>query len=1100
MSRLDPVVTDVNTRPTTDLTGILKWKDGSQYFFDNTGAVYRIQDRVGNFLAIYRNSKGYPVDIRQPSGRTVHLTYTTGTSVLLSSVTLPLGRTWQFSYDNSSPPRLTRVTDPTGAHMDYTWTSFVRSDGLTLPLVQTCSDRLGNTKVVNSYDGQGRVVAQTFADGGVLSVAYSGAVGQNGSTVVTDPNQNATEYDYQWNPAQFGYDTNQVVDKALNRTWTCTRAPGSNLVTAITDFLGRTFTLGWDLAKGNLLSLTAPSTDTSGNLTTSTWGFLYDSTFSQLTLATDPLGHQTELTVDSTSGNTTSVRDPLGFVTSMVYAKNGDLMSITDQTEATSRFRYTPEGDPEVVVDPLNHETIAFYDAASRPIGVRDANSKQVRVDYTPLDDVAHITRYLNGAPVVTQYQHDAEQNLRFLVDPMGRTWEWRYDAENRVIQALDPLGLSSFATWDLNDNLVQWRDRKGQIGQYTLGAGDLLMSAAFTARDGVSPESSYTVGYDTHHLVNGVTEYSGGSLAQTFAYAYDAASRLKEEDWTPAGGTTQVVSQILDQLGRRYSLSVTGQTPVTYGYSPRNEITSIMQDSASTTFQYDRAGRLIARAFPAANGVSTAWAYNAVGGLTGITSKHNGDIIDQHAYTPDPVGNITQEITNGLTWNYQRDDFYRLTQATVGSNTYAWTYNLAGDRLSQTINGAKTLYGYDGGGHMVSVGGVPVSYDANGNATNSGSDTYTWDVRNRLLGLSRPSLGVTGAFSYDYQGRRRSKTVNTINNGTPISFVLDGDEIVSELTGGSTIATLQSPLVDQPIKRNGLYLTPNQLGSTTTLTDSNGNLVEQYFYLPFGETWQSAGTSSPFQFAGRENDGTGLYYNRARYYNPAWGRFVSADPAGFGGGINPYVYAGNNPVNDTDASGLTIGPPPIFPVYDEGADAGGGGGGGGVPLMGDDWGAFWGGVFHGGLGGFGAGAPIRFGRTGVPTDKLVIDPLPPAAPGGGSIPPAPTAAPPPEDVVGPDVSLGLRWHLRPFSDATGGLRYNQWPGIGTEPFPDTFTRMMNQAGTIHFNLEGMDMARAHSYTGTGYPFDWTNWEFQQIWNNPIWYNRTRFYNLPAVP
>jgi YD repeat-containing protein len=193
----------------------------------------------------------------------------------------------------------------------------------------------------------------------------------------------------------------------------------------------------------------------------------------------------------------------------------------------------------------------------------------------------------------------------------------------------------------------------------------------------------------------------------------------------------------------------VTGQGPITYGCTARNEVASITQNGGRTAFQYDPGGRLIGRVFPSASGVSTAWSYNLAGDLTGITSTHHGDSIEQHAYTPVAVGNILQEVANGLTWNHRRDDLYRLTQATLGSNTYAWTYNLAGDRLSQTINGAKTLYGYDGAGRMISAGGVPASYDANGNLTAFGSDSYTWDVRNRLVGLSRPGLSVTGSFSY---------------------------------------------------------------------------------------------------------------------------------------------------------------------------------------------------------------------------------------------------------------------------------------------------------------------------------------------------------------
>jgi RHS repeat-associated protein len=74
-----------------------------------------------------------------------------------------------------------------------------------------------------------------------------------------------------------------------------------------------------------------------------------------------------------------------------------------------------------------------------------------------------------------------------------------------------------------------------------------------------------------------------------------------------------------------------------------------------------------------------------------------------------------------------------------------------------------------------------------------------------------------------------------------------------------------------------------------------------------------STGESNPFQYAGRENDGTGVYYNRRRYYVPEWGRFLSEDPLGLEGGLNRYVYANNDPINWTDPDGLG----PLPPGYD---------------------------------------------------------------------------------------------------------------------------------------------------------------------------------------
>jgi RHS repeat-associated protein len=62
--------------------------------------------------------------------------------------------------------------------------------------------------------------------------------------------------------------------------------------------------------------------------------------------------------------------------------------------------------------------------------------------------------------------------------------------------------------------------------------------------------------------------------------------------------------------------------------------------------------------------------------------------------------------------------------------------------------------------------------------------------------------------------------------------------------------------------------------------------------------------SENPFQYTGRENDNTGLYYYRARYYSPELQRFISEDPIRFKGGLNFYAYVGNDPINITDPTG----------------------------------------------------------------------------------------------------------------------------------------------------------------------------------------------------
>jgi RHS repeat-associated protein len=97
-------------------------------------------------------------------------------------------------------------------------------------------------------------------------------------------------------------------------------------------------------------------------------------------------------------------------------------------------------------------------------------------------------------------------------------------------------------------------------------------------------------------------------------------------------------------------------------------------------------------------------------------------------------------------------------------------------------------------------------------------------------------------------------------------------------------------------------YYLHDGLGSTIALVDSSGNVVQSYEYDAFGAVRSQSGNQpTEYQFAGQDTDPSGLQYLRARYYDPATGRFLSRDPKG---GLNGYAYAGNDPVDNADPSG----------------------------------------------------------------------------------------------------------------------------------------------------------------------------------------------------
>jgi len=148
--------------------------------------------------------------------------------------------------------------------------------------------------------------------------------------------------------------------------------------------------------------------------------------------------------------------------------------------------------------------------------------------------------------------------------------------------------------------------------------------------------------------------------------------------------------------------------------------------------------------------------------------------------------------------------------------------------------------------------------------------------------------------------------------SGLRNAFV-DGNDIVAEIEGGVVTATyLRSLNIDEPFMRTtstgqAFYHT-DALGSVLALTDQTGTVQTTYRYDPFGNTTVTGTSTNPFQYTGRENDGTGLMFYRARYYSPTLQRFLGEDPIGFESGFNLYTYVDNSPVNYVDWDGLTKG------------------------------------------------------------------------------------------------------------------------------------------------------------------------------------------------
>lgn len=440
-------------------------------------------------------------------------------------------------------------------------------------------------------------------------------------------------------------------------------------------------------------------------------------------------------------------------------------------------------------------------------------------------------------------------------------TWTNTYDVMDRLASRTDPLGRAENFSYDRAGNLTRFTDRKGQATDFTYDPVNRLTSVSYA--DG----SSTMITYDSLGRPMSLTDSIGGQID----LAYDLLNRVVRE--TTAQGS---ILYVYDALGRRTSMAVNGQAPVTYSYDPASRLTQVAQGNQVVTIAYDAAGRRTSLTY--SNGTTTTYSYDTSSRLIGIFHAKGATTFESISYGYDAAGNRTAVVRGS-------------SPATFLPASLQAAYDAANEQ--SRFNSSTSNMTYDANGNLISW------------TDTAGTTTYTWDARNRLVAVSGPNL--VGTFIYDALNRRMSKTIN----GVTTRFVYDQNDVVQEISNGAIAASyLRNLTPDEAFVRIGAtaeYYHGDALRTTLLLIDSAGAVQTTYSYSPFGETTvMGTGSANPFQLTGRENDNTGLYYHRLRYYSPEMHRFIQEDPIQFeGGDVNLYAYVGNNPIRYADPFGL---------------------------------------------------------------------------------------------------------------------------------------------------------------------------------------------------
>ncbi|MEQ1627965.1 MAG: RHS repeat-associated core domain-containing protein [Nitrospira sp.] len=551
----------------------------------------------------------------------------------------------------------------------------------------------------------------------------------------------------------------------------------------------------------------------------------------------------------------------LSTTTTITVNSAGQPLTIKDPLNNITTFTYEL-GDLVKIKDPLNRETQRILDAAGRLRNV--TNPLGQKTLYTPdaLDRITQLVDAINGT---TAFTYDANSNLLTVTDAKSQQTVYTYNNMNRTATRKDPLLKTETYTYDNNGNVATVTDRKSQVTTYTY---DLLnRKTKATYQDGTSTNYTYDAG---NRLTQIQEKDAGNTVTATITRTYDGLDRLTQE--VTAQGT---LTYTYDNASRRATMTVAGQPTVTYTYDNANRLTQITQGSSLVTIGYDDADRRASLTLP--NGNSVVYAYNAASELLSLTYKQGATVIGDLTYTYDAAGNRIK----------QGGAFARIT---IPPALATASYNV---NNQQTTFGTNTLT-YDFNGNLQTV------TDAGGTAT------YSWNARNQLTGIS--STGFAASFSYDSFGRRTGKIIQ----GTTTNFVYDRLNPVQEKAGATVTANLLTGLgIDEFLTRTDgagtRGLLTDALGSTVALGDGTGTIQTQYTYEPFGYASQTgAANTNSYKYTGREDDGTGLYYYRARYYHPRLQRFLSEDPIGFeSGSFNLFSYVRANPISFTDPLGL---------------------------------------------------------------------------------------------------------------------------------------------------------------------------------------------------